>query len=315
MAGKKAGANRTVLYVFLGLGAVVAAGLAFWILSDVNRAETEAKAAASDPPTLPNGRLQFITSNSTEATYLSLDGLQRTGGQVTATVLKMGRTTTSIKDGGAMVSQVSTVDCEAGRIFDGKVGAYDVNGKLLAASTGYSGKRGRVVEPADYHVDTVCKTLPGRAVTGFRAAQRESQSRPDDLPARATANPNDAHGWAWLCAAAARGHWRAEAPDDCRRALELTPDDNAARLDRAFLFMKIGRRGESAADFNRLVGADPRNAAALYGRSLLAGIGGGSSGVAAGKTDRCAAIALDKDVVGWVVRTYQISMSQEFRVC
>lgn len=315
MAGRKAGANRTVVFVFLGLAIAAAAGIGVWIVGDVNRAETEAEAAANDPPTLPDGRLQFIASNSTEATYLALDGLQRAGGQVTATVLKMGRTTTSIEGGGAMKSEVSTVDCAAGRIFDGKVGAYDIDGKLVSASTGYASKRGRVVEASDYHVDAVCKALPGRVVQGFRAAQRESQARPDDLPARAEANPNDPHGWAWLCAVAARGHWRPQAPDDCRRALELRPDDAAGRLDRAFLLLKIGRRSESAADFARILKADPQNAAALYGRSLLAGIGGGLSGVAAGKTDRCAAIAIDKGIANWVASTYQIPMSQEFRVC
>jgi len=309
-------ANRTALFVFLGLGAVAAAGLGVWILGDVTRAEKEAKVAASDLPTLPNGRLQFVISNSTEGVWLALDEVRRAGGQVTATVLKVGRTTTSIEGGGAMVSQVATVDCAAGRIFDGKVGAFDVDGKLVSASTGYSGKRGRVVEAADYQVPVLCKGEAGRVVTGFRAAQRQSQALPEDFAARAEANPKDADGWAWLCAVAARGQWRKEAPSDCDRALALRPDDVDTRLDRAFLFLKIGRRSEAAADFARVLAADPKNATAIYGRSLLTGIArGGVAGVAASKADRCAAIAQDKELPGWVARAYQIQMSQEFRVC
>jgi hypothetical protein len=312
----KKGANRTALFVFLGLGAVAAAGLGVWILGDVTRAEKEAKVAASDLPTLPNGRLQFVISNSTEGVWLALDEVRRAGGQVTATVLKVGRTTTSIEGGGAMVSQVATVDCAAGRIFDGKVGAFDVDGKLVSASIGYSGKRGRLVEAADYQVPVLCKNQPGRVVTGFRAAQRQSQALPEGFAARAEANPKDADGWAWLCAVAARGHWRKEAPSDCDRALALRPDDVDTRLDRAFLFLKIGRRSEAAADFARVLAADPKNATAIYGRSLLTGIArGGVAGVAASKADRCAAIAQDKELPGWVARAYQIQMSQEFRVC
>jgi len=312
----KTSPSRNALFVFLGLGAVVAAGLGVWILGDVGRAKNEAEAAASDLPTLPNGRLQFVISNSTEGVWLALDEVRRTGGQVTATVLKVGRAATSIEGGGAMVSQVATVDCAAGRIFDGKVGAYDVDGKLVSAGTGYSGKRGRLVEAADYQVSVLCKGETGRVVTGFRAAQRQSQALPEGFAARAEANPKDADGWAWLCAAAARGHWRKDAPRDCDRALELRPDDTDTRLDRAFLFFKIGRRSETAADFARVLAADPKNATAIYGRSLLTGIArGGTAGVAASKADRCAAMALDSQVPGWVARTYQIQMSQEFRVC
>lgn len=309
-------ANRTGLFVFLGLGAVAAAGLGVWIVGDLARAKTEAAAAARDLPTLPNGRLQFVTSNSTEATWLALDEVRRAGGQVTATVLKVGRTTTSIEGGGAMASQVATVDCAAGRIFDGKTGAYDVDGKLVSAGTGYSGKRGRLVEAADYQVPVLCGNGTGRVVPGFRAAQRQSQALPEGFATRAEANPTDADGWAWLCAAAARGDWRAEAPRDCDRAVELRPDDADTRLDRAFLFLKIGRRSEAAADFARVLAADPKNATAIYGRSLLTGIArGGAPGAAASKPDRCAALAIDKDVPRWVAGAYQIQMSQEFRVC
>lgn len=310
------GSNRTVLFVFLGLGAFVATGLGVWILGDLSRARKDAEAAASDLPTLPNGRLQFVISTSTDATWLALDEVRRAGDQVTATVLKVGRTTTSIEGGGAMVSQVATVDCAAGRIFDSKTGAFDIDGKLVSAGTGYSGKRGRLVEAADHQVPVLCKGEAGRVVTGFRAAQRQSQALPEGFAARAEADPKDPDGWAWLCAAAARGNWRKDAPRDCDRALDLRPGDADTRLDRAFLFLKIGRRPEAAADFAQVLATDPKNATAIYGRSLLTGIArGGTAGVAASKADRCAAIALDSQVPGWVARTYQIQMSQEFRVC
>lgn len=316
MARRKAGANRTVLLVFLALGALAAAGLGAWVLADVSRARQEAAAAAKDLPTLPNGRLQFITSTSTEGVWLSLDDVRRAGGQVTATVLQVGRTTTSIGSGEALVSQVATVDCAAGRIFDGKRGAFDMDGKLVSAGTGYSGKRGRVVEASDYQVPALCKGETGRVVTGFRAAQRQSQALPDGLAARAEANPEDPDGWAWLCAAAARGHWRAQAPKDCDRALALRPDDTDTRLDRAYLFLKIGRNAEAATDFAKVLAAAPKNATAIYGRSLMTGMRVGMrAGVAASRADRCAALALDPQVAGWVARTYQIQMSQEFRVC
>jgi tetratricopeptide (TPR) repeat protein len=316
LSRKKGGANRTTLFVFLGLGAAVAAGLALWIAGDVGRAGKEAEAAAKDVPVLPAGPLQFVMSNSNEATYLALDTVRRAESQVTATVLKVGRTTTSIEGGGALVSATATVDCAADRIFDGKVGAFDVEGKLLSATTGFSGKRGRVVEPSDYQVPALCRGEKGRVVPDRHTAQRESQALPDAVAARAEADAKDADAWAWLCAAGARDRWRAKTPADCAHALELRPDDAATRLDRAYIFLKIGRNAEAAADIAKVLAADPKNATALYARSLLTGIQRrGMAGVIASRADRCAALALEHDVANWAARTYQIQMSREFRIC
>lgn len=309
---------NTVLFVFLGLCALVAGGVGFWLLSDVSRAKQEAAEAAANPPTLPAGPLQFVMSNSTDVTYVALDTVKRSPeGLVTATVVKVGRTVSSIKDAGPLVSQVATVDCAANRIFDGQSGAFTLDGKLLSAAAGYSGKRGRVVEAGDYQVPALCHGQKGHVVEDIKAALRQSQALPVDIADRAEANPKDHHNWAWLCAAAARGTWRAQAPGDCDKAVALRPDDVDGRLDRAYLFLKIGRNGEAAADFAKVLADDPRNAVAIYGRSLMTGMrtGGNLAGVAASKADRCAALAIDKEVAGWVARTYQIQMSQEFRVC
>lgn len=314
---KKKGPN-VGLFIFLGLGVVVLGGVAFWMLSDVSRAKQEAAEAAANPPTLPGGKLQFLVSNSTDASYLALDTVKKDAdGLITATVVRVGRTPTSIKDAGPLVSQETTVDCAANRIFDGQSGAFSLDGKLLSAAAGYSGKRGRVVEAGDYQVPALCKGEKGHVVEDVKAALRASQTPPANIAEEAAANPKDHHGWAWLCSSAARGAWNAKAPDACNKAVQLRPDDVDGRMDRAYLFMKIGRNGESAADFAKVLADDPKNALAIYGRSLLTGMrtGGNLAGVAASKGDRCAALALDKEVAGWVARTYQIQMSQEFRVC
>lgn len=230
---------NTVLFVFLGLCALVAGGVGFWLLSDVSRAKQEAAEAAANPPTLPAGPLQFAMSNSTDVTYVALDTVKRSPeGLVTATVVKVGRTVSSIKDAGPLVSQVATVDCAANRIFDGQSGAFTLDGKLLSAAAGYSGKRGRVVEAGDYQVPALCHGQKGHVVEDIKAALRQSQALPVDIADRAEANPKDHHNWAWLCAAAARGTWRAQAPGDCDKAVALRPDDVDGRLDRAYLFLK-----------------------------------------------------------------------------
>ena len=188
MSRKKGGTKRTAPFVFVGLGAAVAAALALWITGDVNRASREAEAAARNVPILPAGPLQFVMSNSNEATYLALDSVRRDEDLVTATVLKVGRTTTSIEGGGALVSTTAAIDCDANRIFDGKVGAFDVDGRLVSASAGFSGKHGRVVEPSDYQVAALCKGEKGRVVPDLQTAQRESQALPDAVLARAEAD-------------------------------------------------------------------------------------------------------------------------------
>lgn len=311
MARKKT-ADRTPLVVFGALTVMTAAGVGVWFLTDTARAKAEQASAAANPPVLPTGRLQELATSFETSTYLDLDTVERDGPRITANLLKVGRTATSLPGGGALMSQASTVDCATGRVFDGQSGVYDIDGKLISAAAGYASKRGRVAEPADYHFAVLCEGKSGRVVSGFRGAQREAQDLPEGYEKIAQARPKDPDAWAWLCAAGTRDRWRAETPADCDRALALRPGDHATRLDRAYIFLQVGRRGEAAQDFARVLDGDPKNAAALYGRSLLTGI---SAGVAASKADRCAALAIDPGVAQWAATTYRIPASHEFRVC
>lgn len=311
MARAKAG-NRTLLIVFAVLSAAVGAGAVVWALTDTRRAQSDAATAAANPPAMPNGRLQELSTSFSDSTFLDLDSVQREGPRITATILKVGRTATSIPGGGAFMSQASVVDCATGRVFDGQTGVYDIDGKLLSAAPGYAPKRGRVAEPGDYHFSALCEGKAGRVAAGFRGAQRVAQDLPEGYAKVAASRPKDADAWAWMCAAGARDRWRPETPADCAHALSLRPDDAATRLDRAYIFMQIGRRGEASQDIARVLAADPQNAAALYARSLLTGI---QSGVGASKADRCAALKADPGVADWAAQTYRIPASREFRVC
>lgn len=308
---RKKTSNATTLIVF-GVFAVLAlAGGAFWILGDVGRAEKEVAAAAKIVPVLPNGRLQLVTSNMTEAYYVSLDDLKRSAdGAVSATLVRIGRKSDSIEGGGAIVTRRESVDCAGRRIFEGRIGIFDIDGKLIGATNGFAGERGRPADTGDYEIPVLCEGRKGRVVQGFRTAQREVQALPDDVAARAEAKPDDADAWAWLCAAGTRNRWRAKTPDDCAHALKLRPEDHATRLDRAFILMKIGRKAESDAEFARVLAADPRNATALFGRSLSHALRGDE---AASRKDRVAAMDLEEDIPNWVARTYDFPLSREYR--
>lgn len=309
---KRGGAQRMQRIVVGGvvLATVVAAGA--WIAMDVARADKEAAAiAAAPPPALPAGRLQRLESGVDGTGFVALDNLRRNGDQVSATVLTVGKTATSIKDGGALVVRQVTVDCAQGRLLEGRIANFDVEGKLTTVANGYAGKHGRPVDVGDREVPVLCQGVKGPVAPGWQAAQRAIQQPPADYPAVAAARKTDGHAWAWLCAAGARGAWRAATPQDCDKAVRLLPDDTAARLDRAYLFLKIGRRPQSAADFAHVLAREPANPVALFGRSLLAALAGDE---AASRRDRVAALDLDEAVPGWVARTYDIQMSQEYRV-
>jgi len=309
---RKGGADRARMIAFAGVGVAALAGGAIWIASDVARArKEEAVAAAAPMPDLPAGRLQRLESGVDETGFVALDDLRRDGGTVAATVLVVGKTATSIKDGGAMVVRRVTVDCAAGRIFDGRVGNFDAEGKLTSVANGYSGKHGRPADVADREVPVLCRAAKGATVTGWRAAQRSTQQLPEGYAKVAEARKTDGDAWAWLCAAGARGAWRPATPDDCNKAVALLPDDTAVRLDRAFLFLKIGRRPQADADFTYVLAKEPQNATALFGRSLFHAV---QRDAAASRRDRVAALDLDEQVPGWVARTYDIQMSQEYRV-
>jgi hypothetical protein len=300
-----AGAARVGVFVAVGL--VGLAGVGAWILSDVRRADREAAAAADIRPELPKGRLQVLSEGSDGWTYLAVDQVRRNGDQAAAPVLTVGRTSTAL-DGAALKVKRPTVDCPSRRVFDGHVGAFDVRGALLSATPGYMPKHGRPAEPADYEVAALCDGAKGRIVSDVPTAQREAQAPPAEL---ASASADDATAAAWMCASAARGNWRAQAPDDCARAIRLRPADHAIRIDRGYMFIKTGRNGEARADFAKVLAEDLDSAPAIYGLSLLSALAGDE---AASRRDRGAALDLDEDVPDWVARTYKIQMSREYRV-
>jgi len=309
---RKGAADRARLIAFAGVGIATLVAGGAWIAMDVAKAKKEEAAAASAPlPALPLGRLQRLESGVDETGFVALDDLRRDGGAVEATVLVVGKTATSIKDAGAMVVRRVTVDCDAGRIFDGRAGAFDTEGKLTTVTNGFSGKHGRPVDVGDREVPVLCQAAKGPIITGWRAAQRSAQQLPEGYATVAEARKTDADAWAWLCAAGARGAWRASTPKDCDKAVEMLPADLNTRLDRAYLFLKIGRRPQAGADFAHVLAKEPGNAAAIFGRSLLHAVGGDE---AASRRDRVAALDLDEAVPAWVARTYDIQMSQEYRV-
>jgi len=309
---KRGAANRARLIAFFGVGVATLVAGGAWIAMDVAKAKTEAAAAAqAPPPALPLGRLQRLESGVDETGFVALDDLRRDGAEVEATVLVVGKTATSIKGAGAMVVRRVTVDCAAGRIFDGRTANFDTEGRLTAVANGFSGKHGRPADVGDREVPVLCRAAKGPVVTGWHAAQRSTQQLPDGYATVAEARKTDADAWAWLCAAGARGVWRAATPRDCDRAVEMLPDDMNTRVDRAYLFFKIGRRPQAGADFAHVLAKEPGNAAAIFGRSLLHAAAGDQ---AASRRDRVAALDLDEAVPGWVARTYGIQMSQEYRV-
>ena len=307
----KKAADRTGLYVFAGLAAVAAVGITVWFQSDQKRAKAEAVAAASIVPILPKGHLQMLQAGMAEAHFLALDETRREGRTADVMILRIGRTATSIPDGGAMVSERLRIDCDSQRIFEGEVGAFDIDGKLVSATNGFSGKHGRPVEASDYEVAAVCSAAKGRIVADWRVAQRESQDPPEGFAKLAEARPKDGDGWAWLCAYAARGVWRSASFLDCSKAIALKPDDLALRVDRAYIDVKTGRWAEAEADFRKVLTADPKNAPAQYGLSLLRVLAKDEAG---GRTLRGKALDLDPDVPKWAAQTYKMPISQEYRV-
>ncbi|MBL8554281.1 MAG: hypothetical protein JNL41_08385 [Phenylobacterium sp.] len=304
--------NAMPLMVFGAVSVVALGGVGIWIFSDVGRARKEAEAAARVVPAMPDGKLQLVSSTMQEADYISLDDLKRgEDGSVSVTLVRIGRKVDSIEGGAAMVTRRESVDCASRRIFEGRIGIFDVDGRLTGATNGYSGDRGRPADSGDYEIPAVCDGKKGRVVQGFRVAQREVQALPDDVAARAETRPDDAEAWAWLCAAGTRNRWRDRTPDDCAHALKLRPDDHATRIDRAFILMKIGRASESDAEFARVLADDPRNATALYGRSLSHALRGDE---AAARKDRGAAMDIEEDVPNWIARTYNLQVSHHYRV-
>lgn len=302
--------NRAPLFIFLGLGAAVLAGAGWWTMRDLNA--KPAPQAAVAVPSLPTGALDQMAFSVSDVRYLAADQTHAAGGGFDATILIVGKSPTGIARRYAMVVRREILDCKQGRIFNEMAGEYDAAGKLLNYEL-LSGTAGRPVDASDQETARLCGEKPRpplRRVTGFKAAQREVQSAPDDLFATADAHPDDAYAWAWVCASGAHGHWRDSMPADCDRAVALQPKSAATLLDRAFLKLKIGKLPGADADFGKALALDPQNATAIFGRSLVAAMRGD---MAASRGYRTRALDIDSTVPDWIQATYMFQISREFR--
>lgn len=273
----------------------------------------DAAPAATPAPPVPQGRLQVLRLGLNEARLLGLDDIRREGGVVEASVYVLGRSAKGLEGGAAMTAQRNRFDCAAGRLFDGDVAVYDADGKLIDSKTLYSGRLGRLPTSDEVEAKTLCAgeaSARGKVFTGFRAAQRELQSPPDDYETTLAARDDKADAYAWLCAAGARKRWRATTPADCDKAVSLNPDSAEARVDRAFLRLKTGKNAASRSDFNAVLARDPENAAALFGRGLLAAM---DRDMAASRRDRGKALDADPGVIEWIEARYAFLISDDVR--
>ena len=295
------------LAIFGSASLIVLAAGAWFILGDADKASQADKAAAALPPTLPEG------AGMTEARFLALNTLKHApDGGLEATILVVGRASTGLEGGTALMSKRAVLDCAGQRMFEGQIGYFDVSGALKAATTAYSGKRGRPFESGDYETTIACDAArqTGRVVDGYRGAQREVQTPPEGYPKTVEARPDDAHGWAWLCASAARGTWRPQSPKDCERALALRPKDTALRVDRGFLNLTTGKRAAAESDFKQVMAQAPDTAGAVFGHSLVLAMAGDKAG---SRTARIRALDLDPDVPEWIEKTFRFFITAEYR--
>ncbi len=301
------------LLVGLGVGAAIIGGGAFWLSQDAKRAAKSDAEAAAYIPKAPTGALVLVREGVTEARFVVRDEVSRDGKTVHATVLVIGKSPTGLEGKSAMIAQRKTLDCERQRIFDGKIGLFDHDGKLTSQKVLFSGKRGRLIETEEVEAAMLCgapAALKGRTFKGFRAAQREIQTMPQGYEASPAAQAADPAALAWMCNAAARGRWRSEAPRDCDRAVQLNPAADDVRLDRAFLSLILGKRAAALADFEHVIANDASNARALFARSLIMAL---QNNEAASKRDRAQALALDPTVPAWILATYGIRIGAEHR--
>jgi hypothetical protein len=305
--------NRAPLFAFLGVSALVLAGLGWWITGDVTRQAAEDKAAAAIVPKLPAGRMRVVHTSATEVGYLAIDELKPLGGgRVAAVLLRVGRSPNVFDDRASMIVRYETIDCASGQIFEGRIGEFDPAGRMFLVTNGYAGKRGRHPGSEDGEVAVACgqPAESGRVVANARTAQRETQSLPDAYEGFAESHPKDADAWAWLCAAGARGRWRDKTPADCNHAVQLRPDDAGTRLDRGFLFLMLGRKPAADADFRKVAAEDPKNATAIFGHALVLAMNGDET---ASRKDRARALAMDPDIPAWLERTYRFLISPQYR--
>lgn len=270
----------------------------------------QAAADAADVPALPRGALQLLRTNVGDTRYLAVDEVRRDGGQVEATVLVIGKSAAQL-DGAAMVRQRNRIDCTAKRVFDGKTGYFDADGKLINTKVVASGRRGRPVDSDEVEAAVLCdgQAAAGKTFADYRAAQRPYQMPPEDYEKVVQARPQDAHGWAWLCAAGARGRWRDTTSSDCDRAIAMMPKAPEVRLDRAFLNLAVGQNAAAEADFKAVLELDPNNAGALFARGLMQAMKGDAAG---SRALRAKALAIDPKIPDWIISTYGFRISPEY---
>jgi hypothetical protein len=305
--------GRFNLAIFGGVSLMVLALGGWFILGDAGKATKADNAAAAQPPTLPDGPLKLVKAGMTESRFLALNSLKPAAdGGLEATILVVARASTGLEGGTALMSKRAVLDCAGQRMFEGQIGYFDVSGTLKAATNAYSGKRGRPFEPGDYETTVACDAArqKGRVVDGYRGAQREVQTPPEGYAKAVEARPDDAHGWAWLCASAARGTWRSKSPADCERALTLRPKDTTLRVDRGFLNLTTGKRAAADSDFKQVMAQAPDNAGAVFGHSLVLAMAGDK---AASRAVRIRALDLDPDVPEWIEKTFRFFIAAEFR--
>jgi tetratricopeptide (TPR) repeat protein len=297
--------------VFVAL-VVVMGGAAVWLFIKGGPPAGGPLAAAAAAPALPTGKLLQLEAHVADVRYLAPADTRKTGNTAQATVLIVGRGPTSIADRYAFQVRRELIDCTNRRIGNELAGEYDGAGKLVNSEL-LSSTAGRPAAFDDTEVAAVCAAAPPaglRIALGYKAAQRDVQSPPDNLIAQADAAPNDPDLAAWVCAAGARGRWNPSLPKQCDHAVALNPASAAVIADRGFLKLVLGKNPAADADFQKAVALDPASAGGLFGHSLVMSMRGDLGGA---RKIRDRALDLDPKVADWIEQTYRFQITDEYR--
>jgi tetratricopeptide (TPR) repeat protein len=308
MARKKS--NPMLGLVFVGLVVVMGAAVV-WLFPRGSSGGAGPAVVTAAPP-LPTGKLEELESHLAQVRYLAPDATAKTGTTAQATVLLVGTGPKAISDSYAFQVKRETIDCAQRRIRDEMAGEYDGAGKL-ANSEILTSSVGRAADGLDAEVAAVCAATPPsglRAAQGYKAAQRDVQSPPDNLIALADASPSEPDLAAWVCAAGARGHWNPSLPKQCDHAVALNPISAAVIVDRGFLKLVLGKNPAADADFQKAAQIDPQNAGGLFGHSLVMSMRGD---LADARKIRDRALDLDPKVADWIEQTYRFQITDQYR--
>ncbi|HLZ77616.1 hypothetical protein [Phenylobacterium sp.] len=309
MAKRKS--NPTLALVFVGLVVVMGAA-AVWLFLRGGSSGGAGPAVATAAPPLPTGKLEELESHLAQARYLAPDATAKTGTTAQATVLLVGTGPKAINDRYAFQVKRETIDCAAHSIRDEMAGEYDSAGKLVNSEI-LTSTVGRAADGLDAEVAAVCAAAPPtglRVAQGYKAAQRDVQSPPDNLIAQADASPKDPDLAAWVCAAGARGRWNPSLPKQCDHAVALNPASAAVIVDRGFLKLVLGKNPAADADFQKAALIDPLSAGGLFGHSLVMAMRGDLAGA---RKVRDRALDLDPKVADWIEQTYRFQITDQYR--